>query len=81
MHNPHRTCEDVVNSHDIPPGIGAIENRAFKASARSRGNFHDRKTSLRPRGGTAGDRHRVLDLEREDEEGLLYGLKPNATGL
>jgi len=29
MHNPHRTCEDVVNSHDIPPGIGAIENRAF----------------------------------------------------
>ena len=31
--------------------------------------------------GPAGDRHRVLDLEREDEEGLLYGLKPNATGL
>ena len=52
----------------------------FKASARDPAEIVH-KLVIRPRGGTAGDRHRVLDLEREDEEGLLYGLKPNATGL
>jgi 3-hydroxyacyl-CoA dehydrogenase len=75
------------------PGKSAYATFDMALGAMKDGHFiseHDLKIALKVAhvmtGGDCSPRQRIteqhlLDLEREDEEGLLYGLKPNATGL